>query len=113
MHRIGIGMADAGEPIALPDLLEHAQKQIAPLWACQPGLAMITAASDEMQFVGAVVAPGMVGHQTSLLAVAEKSCDIRPCRSHLYKKRKGGPAPRNRGCPILALFARVGGDVLE
>jgi predicted RNA polymerase sigma factor len=46
---------------------------------------MITTASDEMQLFG--------GHQASLLVVAKKNCDIRPRRPHLYKKRKGGPAP--------------------
>jgi hypothetical protein len=34
----------------------------------------------------------MVGHSASLLVAAKKSCDVRPCRPHLYKKRKGGPA---------------------
>jgi hypothetical protein len=80
------------EAIALADFLEYRQKQIAPLWARQPGLAMITTAGDEMQLIRAVVAPRMVGHTASLVVPAKKSCDGRPHRSHLYKKRKGGPA---------------------
>jgi hypothetical protein len=80
------------EPIALADFFEDGQKQIAPLGARQPRLSMITAASDEMQLLGAVIAAGMVGHRARLRVAAKKSCDIRPCRSHLYKKRKGGPA---------------------
>jgi hypothetical protein len=80
------------ETVALADFFEDGEKQIAPPWARPPGLPVITAASDEMQLIRAVVASGMVGHQGSLLVPAKKSCDIRPRRSHLYKERKGGPA---------------------
>ena len=72
------------KPIALADFFEDCQKQIAPLGARQPGLSMITAASDEMQLLGAAIAAGMVGHSARLRVAAKKSCDIRPCRSHLY-----------------------------
>ena len=47
-----------------------------------------------MQFVRAVITPGMVRHKANLRVAARKSCDIRPSRPHLYKKRKGGPATR-------------------
>jgi hypothetical protein len=79
--------------ITPPHFFEHCQKQIASLRARQPGLPMITTAGNEMQVVRAVIAPGMVGHRASLLGAARISCDIRPRRPHLYKKRKGGPAP--------------------
>ena len=80
------------EAITLADCFEHDQKQIATLRAVQPGLPAITTAGDEMQLIGAVTAPGMVRHRPSLLVPAAKSCDRRPRRPHLYKKRKGGPA---------------------
>jgi len=64
------------EAIALTDFLEYRQKQIATLGARKPRLAMITTASDEMQLIRAVVAPGMVGHTASLLVPAKKSCDV-------------------------------------
>jgi hypothetical protein len=35
------------EAITISNLLEDGQKQIAPLWASQPGLPMITTAGDE------------------------------------------------------------------
>jgi len=60
------------EAVTLPDFFEHSEEQVAPLRACQPRLTMITTAGDEVQFLGAVVAPGMVGHQASLLLDAEK-----------------------------------------
>ena len=77
------------------NFFEHCEEQIASLRASQPGLPAITTTGDEMQFIRAVVAPGMVGHQASLLMAAKKSCDIRPRHPHLYKKRKGGPATRD------------------
>jgi hypothetical protein len=45
-----------------------------------------------VQLIRPVIASGMVGHKASLIVPARESCDIRPCGSHLYKKRKGGPA---------------------
>ena len=54
----------------------------------------IAAPGDEVQLIRPVIAPGMVGHRASLLPSANKSCDVRPCGSHLYKERKGGPATR-------------------
>jgi len=60
---------------------------------------MITTAGDEMQVVCAVIASWMVGHEASISLAAKKSCDIRPQPvPHLYKKRKGGPAPNQ---PLL------------
>jgi hypothetical protein len=50
----------------------HGQKPIASLWARQPGLPMVTAAGDEVQLLGAVVALGMVRHQASLLVAVKK-----------------------------------------
>ena len=64
------------EAITLPDFFEYGEEQIAPLRARQPGLPMITTASDEMQLIAAVVAAGMVGHRASLMVAPKKSCDI-------------------------------------
>ncbi len=64
----------------LPDFFKDGKKQIAPLRAGQPGLPMITAASDEMPLIRAVVAPEMLGHTASLFVAEKKSCDIRPCK---------------------------------
>jgi hypothetical protein len=61
------------EAIALPDFLEHGKKKIAPPRTRQPRLAMITTASDEVQLIGAVITPGMVGHKASLLVCAKKN----------------------------------------
>ena len=93
-------VAHGHEAITLAELLENFQKQIAPPRASQPTLPMITTASDEMQFVRAVITPGMVGHKANLRVAARKSCDIRPSCPHLYKKRKGGPAT----CDVLLLL---------
>ena len=43
--------------ITPPHFVEHCQKQIAPLRASQPGLPVITAASDEMQLLRGIIAP--------------------------------------------------------
>src|ERR1700676_1849951 len=51
-------------------------------------MPMITTTSDEMQLIGAVIAPGMVGHEASLLVRAKKSCDRRPRRRHFYQKTR-------------------------
>jgi len=91
------------ETITLADFFKHGQKQIPPLRARQPTLPMITTAGDEMQVIAAVVPLGMVGHQASLLVPTKKRCDARPCRSHLYKKRKGGPAPNDQGKFVLVI----------
>jgi hypothetical protein len=69
-------VAHGHKSIARADFLEHGEEEVTPLRAGQPGLPMITTASDEMQLFGAVVASGMVGHQASLLVVAKQSCDI-------------------------------------
>jgi hypothetical protein len=76
-----------------PGLLEHRQKQIAPLRAKKPRLPLIATAIDEMKFLRSVIAPGMFRHGASLLAGATKSRDVRPRRPHLYKKRKVGQPP--------------------
>jgi len=77
MNVLGHGhIAYDHEVITLAHFLEYCQKQVAPLRARQPGLPMITTASDEMQVVRAVKAPGMVGHIASLAVGAKKSCDI-------------------------------------
>jgi hypothetical protein len=79
----GIGHDDVAydhEAITLPDFFEHREEQIATLRAGQPSLPMITTASDEMQFIRALVASGMAGHKASLLVAAKKSCDCRPRR---------------------------------
>ena len=57
-------------------------------------ITLITTASDEMQFLRPAISLGMFRHGASLLASAKKSCDVRPRSPHLYKKRKGGPAPK-------------------
>jgi hypothetical protein len=88
-------IAHGHEAITLADFLHDCQKQVSPPRAGQPALPMITTASDEMQFVRAVITPGMVRHKANLRVAARKSCDIRPSRPHLYKKRKGGPATRH------------------
>ncbi len=56
-----------------------------------------------MQLIRPVIAPGMLGHTASLVVGSKKSCDIQPRRPHLYKKRKGGPAPFNES--EMALFS--------
>jgi hypothetical protein len=74
-----VGLDDVAydhELITPADCFEHGQKQIAPLRARQPRWAMVTTAGDEVQFLGAVVALGMVGHQASLLVAVKKRCDI-------------------------------------
>jgi hypothetical protein len=77
MNVIGHGdVAYDHKTITPADCFEHHQKQIAPLPARQPGSSMITTAGDEMQLIGAVIAPGMVGHRASLMAAAETSCDL-------------------------------------
>jgi hypothetical protein len=48
---------------------------------------MTTSARDEMQLIGDVIAPGMVGHKASLLVLAKKTVTDGHRRSHLYKKR--------------------------
>jgi hypothetical protein len=35
-----------------------------------------------------------------LIRTIRKSCDIRPCGSHLYKERKGGPGPGSEETPV-------------
>jgi hypothetical protein len=96
------------EAITLADFFEHCEEQIASLRTSEPALPVITTTSDEVQLVGAIKAPGMLGHSASLLVAAKKSCDIRPCRSHLYKKRKGGPASqvwlivKTHSCHLMA-----------
>ena len=69
-------VAHGHKSIARADFLEHGEEEVTPLRAGQPGLPMITTASDEMQLIRAVVAPGMVGHTASLLVPAKKSCDV-------------------------------------
>jgi|HubBroStandDraft_2_1064218.scaffolds.fasta_scaffold42266_3 hypothetical protein len=73
MNVVGHGhVAYDYEAITLADLFEHCEELIATLPARQPGLPMITTASNEMQVIRPVVALGMVGHRASLLAGAEE-----------------------------------------
>jgi hypothetical protein len=72
---------------------------------------MITTASDEMQFVRAVITPGMVRHKANLRVAARKSRDIRPSRPHLYKKRKGGPATNSEHALLNGEIRKIGGGL--
>jgi len=60
------------EAITPADFLEHCQEQIPTLRARQPSLPTVTTASDEMQFIDAVIALRMIGHRGSLLVDAEE-----------------------------------------
>jgi len=60
-------VADYNKAIALPHFFEDLQKQIAPLWACQPRLAMITTTGEEVEIVVARVALEASGHYFNLL----------------------------------------------
>jgi len=55
-------VSDDDKTIPLPHLLQDSEQQIAPLRRGQPRLAMVTAAIDKMEVVGAVIARGMIGH---------------------------------------------------
>src|SRR5262249_31001730 len=63
------------ESVTLPDRLEHCKKQVTAAFAGQPELAMIAAASDEVQVFIAVVALESAGQTQNLTLRKKKSCD--------------------------------------
>jgi len=82
---------------------------VAVLILASPTAPMVATAGDEMQLIGAVIAPRMVGHSATLRMPAKKSCERRARRPHLYKKRKGGPARHkpDDGKPLLKRYWRI------
>jgi len=50
------------ESIALPDLFENLQKQVAALGRCQPRLAMVTTASEIVEILVPVITPQAFWH---------------------------------------------------
>src|SRR5208282_928323 len=91
-------IADHHKLIALPDLLEDLQEQIAPARACQPGLAMITTTGEKMEIVVAGVAPETGGHIPTLFEG----------RGRGMERSKTKPRGFAFGNPTLAQNARVG-----
>ena len=105
-------VADHHKLVALADLLENLQEQIALARAGQPGLAMITATGEKVEIVVAGVALEACGHIFTLFEgrswgmgrSGSKSCSVRIWESHPCTKRKGGPPART---PSNSIFRRV------
>lgn len=59
-------VSDDDEPIALPHLFGHGEKQVATLLCAEQGMASIATASDKVQVSGAVKTLGLAMHMSRI-----------------------------------------------
>jgi hypothetical protein len=91
-------VADHNKLVALTDFFEDFEEQVAPLWACQPRLAMIRTTGEEVEIIMAGVALKTGGHVPNFM-----KADIDG-----WRDQKQNPTAFAFGNPTLAQNARAG-----